>query len=511
MAMIRDRSSKQYVDPNMKYIDQDKIPEGMTFPALSTVPKEYLRDPNAPLPADRNPMDWALTSETAGNDNSTDERNQRAYIRDYLAQKYDKAANMSGVEDAMAERKRVDNIANFGHAFSRGATAQSSARGGPGVDETFWKNLREGGQQDVRDAESLRSEKIKDYLTTQRMGTEGVKELQQMHGYDQQNEMSDPSSNISRSYQNAFSAMYPSESEKIGQDISNMSASEIASFSKMYGSKADSDFRKEVERAKLGYADAGLQLQGRKLQSDEARQGQEMSAMAPKTQAEIDRIKADIALTNAKTKAVQTGKGALGATGLKPSKAYDAVDRDYAKDYNEWTVNGRSDYEKNMKVLKEAYDQMNAIEADKQGSKVSGRWEGVKTKVLGEPGRSSEGLELQKKVEKAVIGSLKAVAGANPTEGERAAVLGTAFNINLPLKANIENVKSIMNDLNNRAIRNEQKAKHFESKRTLEGMKTEGVVGESSQGPFGPRVKQGGVWYGWNNQTKQYEEEKGVK
>jgi len=114
--------------------------------------------------------------------------------------------------------------------------------------------------------------------------------------------------------------MFPEEAKNMGGDIPNMSATEIAGIAKMYGAKAEAELRRNVEMAKLGYADAGLQMQGRKIDAEEARAGRETTELAPKTKAEIDRINADIALTQARTKAVQAGKpgaapGVPGAAG----------------------------------------------------------------------------------------------------------------------------------------------------------------------------------------------------
>lgn len=296
-----------YVDPNTQYLNEN-VPEGMTFPALSSVPKQYLRDPNEVLPTDKSPIDWTIASESNGNDISTDERNQRALVRDFLAQKYGQAADTKGVEEALAKQKSENQWADAGYNVDRMLMAHSAARGGPGADRGYWEGQKKAAASEVETQEGLRQAKIKDYLAKKNLGEEGVKELQQMHGYDITNAQNDPHSNISRSYQNAFGAMFPKEAEQMGGDIPNMSATEIAGIAKMYGAKAEAELRRNIEMAKLGYADAGLQLQERKIGNEEAKAGRETAQLAPKTQAEIDKIKADIALTQARTKAVQAGK-----------------------------------------------------------------------------------------------------------------------------------------------------------------------------------------------------------
>jgi hypothetical protein len=75
--------------------------------------------------------------------------------------------------------------------------------------------------------------------------------------------------------------------------------------------------------AKLGYADAGNQLRERQIGNEEAK----VAGLAPKTQAEIDKIKADTALSNARTKAVQTGKPAKSDDGTIDAEDFDTDKR----------------------------------------------------------------------------------------------------------------------------------------------------------------------------------------
>jgi hypothetical protein len=298
--------------------------------------------------------------------------------------------------------------------------------------------------------------------------------------------MNDPESDISMAYQDAIKEIYPDMfSPKVDpitgdeyDPLNGMSANDLMAASKMLEGKARLDINQQLG---LGRLNLDKQLGEAKLA--QPRGGEKSPEQAA---AELERTRAQTGVYGAQKAKLErppvvkpgaAARPAMGGAGQpqKPSKAYEAVDRDYAKDYNDWTVSGRADYEKNMQTLEQALEEMNKLETSGKGSAVSGRWEGGKYKVLGDTGRSPEGLSLQKKVEKAVIGTLKAVAGANPTEGERAAVLGTAFNINLPLKENIQNVKSIIGDLNNRALRNEEKARHFEEKGTISGYQGKAV------------------------------------
>jgi len=463
-----------YQNPVEDYIKP--MSDNMTYPAHSLIPKERLADPSRPLPYDINPADWKT-----GDDNTDAERNQRKMVRNYTQQLYEQMAKTGDIDTARKEAARNVNLANVGQGLEQMFKSRSVAHGGPGVDTAYWDAQRKGAQTGVDNAELDRRRKIEDYITKKKLGSEAVAEHQQLKDTDIKNKMNDPESDISIAYQDAFQASYPDKfsiktDPKTGDDynpLSTMSANDLLAASKMLEGQARLDLNQQLGLSRL-------QLD-KELGEAKLAQPRGNAKSPEQAAAELERTRAQTGVYGAqkakleRPPVVKPGSAARPAVGgvsgqpIKPSKAYDSVNRDYAKDYNDWTVGGRADYEKNMQTLEQALEEMNRLEAKKQGSSVSGRWEGGKYKVFGETGRSPEGLSLQKKVEKAVIGSLKAVAGANPTEGERAAVLGTAFNINLPLKENIENVKSIIGDLNNRAIRNEDKAQYFEKNKTLEG------------------------------------------
>lgn len=464
-----DISPMNYVDPGAGLIDYTKIPEGTTFPAPSLIPKEYLSDPNVFLPSDRSPIDWTMTSETGGNNGSTEERNQRALVREYLTQKYNKEASNEGVEKAMNSQNRTNDLADFGHAIDRAFTAQSVARGGPGVDESFWKGMKQQGAQGVADQENLKQAKIKDYLTKKQMGDEGVKELQQMHTYDITNAQNDPSSNISRTYQSAFDTMFPKESESLGEDIKNMSATEISGIAKMYGAKADAEFKRNVEMAKLGYVGAGNDLKSREIGVKETA----VTNMAPKTQAEIDRIKAETKLADARTKAVQTAKPKPAADGSKPTKAYEAVDRDYAKQYNEWTTTGRSSYQKNRKLLEDAKNSLSSLSNTDKG-KISGRGTSVLGNISGGLLRSDKSLQIENDVKQAAQASIKAVLGSQFTEKEGENIMNRSYDVRLSPEENVKKIDRALNEIDTKAKAEEERANWFEKNGTTYGFKSTG-------------------------------------
>jgi hypothetical protein len=208
-----------YEDPNAGKFN---LPEGETYLAPSVLPKSAFKDPNAPVPRDVSPADWNMG-------NTLDpEREQRKRVKDYLEQKYNKAADSSGVNEARANADKLNMVGNVGHGLDRIFTAHSVAHKGPGADAGFWSGIKQQGQQGVRDAESERSAKIADYLANQRMGREGAADLALNREYDQKAAMQNPNSEVSQRYQTLFAERYPDHAEQ----IQGVPAAEIEVFAK---------------------------------------------------------------------------------------------------------------------------------------------------------------------------------------------------------------------------------------------------------------------------------------
>lgn len=144
-----------------------------------------------------------------------------------------------------------------------------------------------------------------------------------------------------------------------------------------------------------------------------------------------------------------------------------AVDKDYAKEYNEWTSTGRAGYAKNMKRLSDARDM---LVRSKQGlGMASGPLAAMTPKFL----KPDELNAIEQNVRGAAMGALKATLGAQFTEKEGERIMQIAFDPELSEEENIKKVDSAMQEIRDIANTNESKAKYFEEKgNTIVGWKS---------------------------------------
>jgi hypothetical protein len=212
--------------------------------------------------------------------------------------------------------------------------------------------------------------------------------------------------------------------------------------------------------------------------AEQSKAGRETAQLAPKTQAEIDNIKAQIALTQAKTTAVQAGKpgaapGVPGTPGAKPTKAYEAVDRDYAKQYNDWTTTGRSSYQKNRSLLEEAKKSLESLPESEKG-KISGKGSAALGNISGGLLRSNKSLQIENDVKQAAQASIKAVLGTQFTEKEGENIMNRSYDVRLPPEENIKKIERALNEIDAKAKAEEERANWFEKYGTTYGFKSSG-------------------------------------
>lgn len=206
-------------------------------------------------------------------------------------------------------------------------------------------------------------------------------------------------------------------------------------------------------QAKQFEQDKALRLKQLKTNSDWRRQ-QETWRREDK---EFDRqLKRDLAKLKLKEK--QLDKNTTGAK---------AVDRDYAKEYNEWTTTGRATYNKNMKRLQ---DSMNVLKESQAGwGMASGPITNMTPKFL----KPDQLNALEQNVRGAAMGALKATLGAQFTEKEGERIMQVAYDPSLSEEENIKKVQLAIEELNDIAAANESKAKYFEDNgNTIVGWKS---------------------------------------
>ena len=478
-----------YQNPVEDYVKP--MPDNMTYPAHSLIPKERLEDPSRPLPYDINPADWKT-----GDDATDAERNQRKMVRNYTQQLYEEMAKTGDIDAARKEAARNVNLANVGQGLEQMFKSRSVAHGGPGVDAAYWDAQRKGAQTGVDNAELDRRRKIEDYITKKKLGSEAVAEHQQLKDTDIKNKMNDPESDISIAYQDAFQASYPDKfaikpDPKTGDDynpLSTMSANDLLAASKMLEGQARLDFNQQMG---LGNLDINRRLAEAKIAQPRG------NAKSPEqAAAELERTKAQTGVYGAqkakleRAPVVKPGAAARPAVGgeeviqkPKPPKSYEAVDRDYAKDYNEWTTTGRSTYAKNRKLLEDAKKSLMSL-GEKEQFDVSGRATSLKGDFFGGKLRSDKSLSLESDVKQAAQGSLKAILGGTFTQGEGAGIMERAYDVRLPPSENIRKIDRALEELDGQAMAKDERAEWFEKEGSTYGYKSKGPQSDSK----GPKV-----------------------
>jgi hypothetical protein len=156
--------------------------------------------------------------------------------------------------------------------------------------------------------------------------------------------------------------------------------------------------------------------------------------------------------------------------GLAKKEGFAALDKDYAKDYNDWTTSGKSTLERNLQALEEA-----KLSLQKDPSLTGGL-----TGVLGDRMTADRVLEQRQKVNSAIQGGLRATLGTAFTEQEGVRVLKNAYNEAASAKTNIKSLDAAINDLRKKGIANEEKARFFEKSGSSFALL-------KAPDPFGPR------------------------
>ncbi len=210
--------------------------------------------------------------------------------------------------------------------------------------------------------------------------------------------------------------------------------------------------------AKMGYKDdtSGLTAQQFKAFSP---------AMEKIYQVEQARLARQDAL-NAKGAAAQAKADSGVTEGRK------ALDKDYAKDFNDWTSTGRSTLEKNLQALRDASA---ALDADPSLT-------GGMTGVLGDRFTADRVLGQRQKVGSAVQNSLKATLGTQFTEKEGERILKNAYNEAADAKTNKTSIDALIKQLEAQAAANDSKANYFQQKGTLTGLEN-GFSGQAAGPP----------------------------
>jgi hypothetical protein len=136
-----------------------------------------------------------------------------------------------------------------------------------------------------------------------------------------------------------------------------------------------------------------------------------------------------------------------------------ALDRVYAKDYNEWTTTAAPIADKNLKRLEDAKALL------KKDNDYTGRFEGRLPDFL----RSEKSIRLREDVQAAAQAALKATLGSQFTEKEGERIMNMAYNEKLSPEENIRKIDAAIKEIKANKENQNAKAKHFEQHGSLSG------------------------------------------
>jgi hypothetical protein len=157
-----------------------------------------------------------------------------------------------------------------------------------------------------------------------------------------------------------------------------------------------------------------------------------------------------------------------------PTEAEKVTEREFAKDYNDWTSRGQGVYQKNLDRLKEAKKVLEERQKDFIGT--SGRVTGRLPDFL----RSEESIALREDVQAAAQGALKATLGAQFTEKEGERIMAASYNEKLSPEQNIKKIDAAIKEIETNAKNLEDKGRYYEENRGLKGYKAPKAYTESS-------------------------------
>ena len=162
-----------------------------------------------------------------------------------------------------------------------------------------------------------------------------------------------------------------------------------------------------------------------------------------------------------------------------------ALDRDYAKDYNDWTSMGKATMDKNLRLLNDAKAELTDAQKD---FGTSGNIVGRLPDVF----RTEKSRVIQQKVHAAAVGAMKAALGSAFTEGEGKRIMNLSYDPTLSPEQNMGKIDEAIADNMDNAKNQEGKSRFFEKVQTLKGYKAP----DGGSGPKPGDVMDGYVFKG---------------
>ena len=186
---------------------------------------------------------------------------------------------------------------------------------------------------------------------------------------------------------------------------------------------------------------------GEESKLDRALKERQITAYESQTRAQARKAELDAAKESRK----ETSKLTVGE---------ETLDREFAKEYKNWSTKGKAEYEENSKILKDAIKQLG------EGKVSTGFTEGIGARL---PGVRTETRELETRVRKALNGMLRATLGAQFTQEEGERIFQQTFDPAADPTENVKNMQTELNKLEKQKRLIEDQGSYFKQKSTLRG------------------------------------------
>lgn len=151
------------------------------------------------------------------------------------------------------------------------------------------------------------------------------------------------------------------------------------------------------------------------------------------------------------------------------SEGQKALDKDFAKDYNDWTSGG-------AKSARSEINKLTSVVQDLKNKKVT---TGGLTGLFPDQMTSDKVLSARADVQSTVMNSLRAILGAQFTEKEGERIIKNTWNEADSTQNNVARLERLVSDLTNQAADKDTKARYYEQYGTLSGYKG---MGSAPQG-----------------------------
>lgn len=148
------------------------------------------------------------------------------------------------------------------------------------------------------------------------------------------------------------------------------------------------------------------------------------------------------------------------------SEGFKALDKDYAKDYNDWTSSSRASLDKNLARLEAAKMQLN------EDKTLTGSFRGAFPDFI-RNSTNEKAISVRDDVRAAAQGALKATLGSAFTEKEGERIMNQAYNEKLSPEENIRKIDAAITELKTNKDNNDRKASYFQKYGSLKGLDTQ--------------------------------------